>query len=173
MKERIYICGYMGAGKSSLSKRLASKLGWTAFDLDDIFEEKYKIRVRDFFDKYDEPLFRKLESALLKETSQIIKGVIATGGGTPCFYDNMEWMNVNGITIFVEVSCKTAVNRILNSKKKRPLTMNMTENELMQYVEKHYCNRLHYYNLSQVIVKGESLDMEELLSLLKNKCNIV
>lgn len=48
MKERIYICGYMGAGKSSLSKRLASKLGWTAFDLDDIFEEKYKIRVRDF-----------------------------------------------------------------------------------------------------------------------------
>lgn len=166
MKERIYLCGYMGAGKSSLAKKLASKLGWSAFDLDDIFEEKYKISVGDFFDKYDESLFRKFESTLLKETSGLDKAVIATGGGTPCFYDNMEWMNANGTTVFVNISTKTAVNRILSSKKKRPLVLGKTEEELFLYVEKHYSDRLPYYNKAQVTIKGESININELVSLL-------
>ncbi len=165
-KERIYLCGYMGAGKSSLAKKLALKLSWSAFDLDDAFEERYKISVGDFFNKYDEALFRRFESALLKETSGIDKAVIATGGGTPCFYDNMEWMNANGITVFVNISFKTAVNRILSSKKKRPLTLGKTEEELLQYVEKHYNDRLPYYNKAYVTIKGESININELVSLL-------
>ena len=81
--KRIYLIGYMGSGKSSTMKHLANKMSWDAFDLDKLFEERYKISVQDFFHKYDEAAFRKLESQLLKETVSLNNAVIATGGGTP------------------------------------------------------------------------------------------
>lgn len=169
--KRIYLIGYMGSGKSSAMKHLARHLSWEAYDVDSLFEERYKISVQDFFHKYDEAAFRKLESQLLKETIQYENAVIATGGGTPCFYDNMEWMNANGTTVFLKVSPKTAVNRLINSKKKRPLIEGKSEEELLAYVERHYGERMPFYEKAHVIVKGENLDVKEIFESPSHQVN--
>ena len=164
--KRIFLIGYMGSGKSSALKQLGKLLSWETYDLDRLFEERYKISVQDFFHKYDETAFRKLESQLLKEIVNYENAIIATGGGTPCFYDNMEWMNANGTTIFLKVSTKTAVNRLLNSKKKRPLIEGKSEEQLLEYVERHYGERMPFYEKAHITVKGENLDAKEILSLI-------
>lgn len=106
---RIYLVGYMGAGKSTTSKRLAHQLGWEAYDTDRLFEARYKISINDFFHKYDADLYRKLETQILHETLSLDNAVIATGGGTPCFNNNMEWMNQNGFTVFLKISPESAI----------------------------------------------------------------
>ena len=164
---RIYLVGYMGAGKTTAAKRLAHRLGWEHYDTDALFEEKYHISVDDFFHKYDEALFRKLESKILQSTENLENAVISTGGGTPCFNDNMTWMNGHGTTVFLKISPQTAVSRIMLSKKKRPLAAGKTEAELATFVEKHYGARMSFYEQAQHVVKGEDLDIEALLALLQ------
>lgn len=164
---RIYLVGYMGAGKTTAAKRLAHRLGWEHYDTDALFEEKYHISVDDFFHKYDEALFRKLESQILQSTENLENTVISTGGGTPCFNDNMAWMNGHGTTVFLKISPQTAVSRIMLSKKKRPLAAGKTEAELATFVEKHYGARMSFYEQAQHVVKGEDLDIEALFALLQ------
>lgn len=162
---RIYLVGYMGAGKSSVAKKVANKTGWFPYDLDILFEEKYKISVSDFFRKYGEDTFRKLESELLKKTADINQGVIATGGGTPCFFDNMNWMNENGVTVFLKVSQQTSITRLLHSKKKRPLLQDKNESEMMNFIQEQYRFRMPFYQKAQFEVKGENCDIEQLIQL--------
>ena len=166
---RIYIVGYMGAGKTTAAKRIASRLGWDVADTDAMFEEKYRISVHDFFDKYDEPLFRKLESQVLKSTENMEHTVVSTGGGLACFFDNMEWMNAHGLTVFMRISPEAAADRILHSKRKRPLTENKTEAELADYIRQHYAERLPYYEQARVTVKAEDLDLENLIKTIENE----
>lgn len=154
---RIYLIGYMGAGKTTLAKKLAKDLKCAFIDLDEAFENQYKITVSDFFAKYGEELFRKMESELLKTTASYGDCVVATGGGTPCFFDNIDWMNDNGVTIFVKVSPKTAADRIFHSKRKRPITDGKSIDELTAFVERHYAERLPFYEKAQITVKGEGL----------------
>ena len=158
---RIYVIGYMGSGKSTVSHKLASKLGYLRFDLDELFEQRYKISIQNFFEKYDETLFRKLESRLLKETVLLNKVVIATGGGTPCFYDNMEWMLEFGTTVFIEMHPDSLVKRLLESKKKRPLLMGKTPEQLRKFVQNQLRQRNIWYSQAQIILKGESIDVDD------------
>lgn len=169
---RIYLVGYMGAGKTTAAKRLAHRLGWEHYDTDALFEEKYHISVDDFFHKYDEVLFRKLESQILQSTENLENAVISTGGGTPCFNDNMAWMNAHGTTVFLKISPQTAVSRIMLSKKKRPLAAGKTEAELATFVEKHYGARMSFYEQAQHVVKGEDLDLEIVVELLNKSIDL-
>ncbi len=160
---RIYIIGYMGAGKSTVSEKLAKKLNLMRFDLDELFEQRFKIDINRFFEKYDETLFRKLESRLLKETVLLNNVVISTGGGTPCFYDNMEWMKQFGITVYLKMNPKSLVNRLQTSKRKRPLMKDKTSaDQLLEYVQNHLRNRNIWYSQADLIIKGESIDIDEL-----------
>ena len=148
-------------GKSTKGHRL----GWEAADTDDLFEEKYKISVNDFFNKYDEPLYRKLESEVLKETENLERVVISTGGGTACYFDNMDWMNHHGLTVFLRISQKAVVDRLLHAKRKRPLAEGKTEAELTEFVQRHYTSRLPFYEQAQITVKAEDLDLDQLIQL--------
>lgn len=161
---RIYIVGYMGAGKSTTAKRLAHRLGLDCYDTDRLFEEKYRISVNDFFHKYDENLYRKLETLILQSTEQYENAVIATGGGTACFNDNMNWMNHHGITVFLKVSPLTSYNRLLHSKVKRPLAIDKSPEELLEFINTNYTARMSYYEQAQIVVKGENLDLELLIN---------
>lgn len=156
----------MCSGKSSISRKVAARLGYEAFDTDDLFEEKYHICVQDFFEKYGEDYFRKFESEILKKTGEMHHVVVSTGGGTPCFFDNMQWMKENGSTIFVRVSPLTSFHRIMNAKRKRPLVNGKSEDELRQYVENHYNSRLPFYEQADFTVKGENLDIDEIMNYL-------
>ena len=163
---RIYIVGYMGAGKTTAAKRIANRLGWEVADTDAMFEEKYRISIHDFFQKYDENLFRKLESEVLKSTENLDNTVISTGGGLACFFDNMDWMNQHGLTVFMRISPEAAADRILNSKRKRPLTENKTKEELAEYIRQHYASRLPFYEQAQITVKSEDFDLDGFMELI-------
>lgn len=159
----------MGAGKTTAAKRIATRLGWDVADTDAMFEEKYRISVCDFFHKYDEQLFRKLESEILKSTENMENTVVSTGGGLACFFDNMDWMNQHGLTVFMRISPEAAADRILHSKRKRPLTDNKTEEELAEYIRHHYDERLPFYEQAKIIVKSEDFDLENLIKLIENE----
>lgn len=163
---KVYIVGYMGAGKTTAARRLAQRLGWGVADTDALFEEKYKISVNDFFNKYDEPLYRKLESEVLKSTESLENVVVSTGGGTACYFDNMEWMNQHGLTVFLRISPQAAVDRVIHSRHKRPLVEGKTEEELTEFVQRHYTSRLPYYEQAQITVKAEDLDLENLIEMI-------
>ena len=163
---RIYIVGYMGVGKTTAAKRIANRLGWEVADTDAMFEEKYRISIHDFFQKYDENLFRKLESEVLKSTENLDNTVISTGGGLACFFDNMDWMNQHGLTVFMRISPEAAADRILNSKRKRPLTENKTKEELAEYIRQHYASRLPFYEQAQITVKSEDFDLDGFMELI-------
>ena len=160
---KIYFVGYMGAGKTTTARRLAQRLGWDVVDTDDLFEEKYKISVCDFFNKYDEDLYRKLESEVLKSTESMENVVISTGGGTACYFDNMDWMNQHGATVFLRISQKAVVDRLLHAKRKRPLSIGKSEDELTVFVEQHYTSRLPFYEQARITVKSEDLDLDNLV----------
>ena len=160
---RIYLVGYMGAGKTTAARRLAQRLGWQVADTDAMFEEKYKISVCDFFNKYDEALYRKLESEVLKSTESLDNVVISTGGGTACYFDNMEWMNHHGTTVFLRISQAAVVDRLLHAKRKRPLAEGKSEEELKDFVNMHYTSRMPFYEQAQITVKSEDLDLEEVM----------
>ena len=163
---RIYLVGYMGAGKSTTSKRLAHQLGWEAYDTDRLFEERYKISINDFFHKYDAALYRRLETQILHETLSLDNAVIATGGGTPCFNDNMEWMNLHGFTVFLKISPESAIIRLSQSKVKRPILIDKSPDELAEFIKTNYAERLPFYEQAQLIFKGENCDVETLATLI-------
>ena len=165
--DRIYIVGYMGAGKTTSARRLAHRLGWEVVDTDALFEEKYKISVNDFFNKYDEPLYRKLESEVLKATESLDHVVVSTGGGTACYFDNMEWMNQHGLTVFLRISPQAAVDRVIHSRHKRPLVEGKSEEELTEFVNQHYASRMVFYEQAKITVESENLDVEGMMNKIK------
>lgn len=166
---RIYLVGYMGAGKSTTSKRLAHQLGWEAYDTDQLFEERYKISINDFFHKYDADLYRRLETEILHETLSLDQAVIATGGGTPCFNDNMAWMNQHGFTVFLKISPESAITRLTQSKVKRPILIDKSPDELAAFIMKNYAERLPFYEQAQLTFKGENCDVAALATLIPIK----
>ena len=166
--DRIYIVGYMGAGKTTAARRLAQRMGWEVVDTDALFEEKYKISVNDFFNKYDEPLYRKLESEVLKATESLDHVVVSTGGGTACFFDNMDWMNRHGLTVFLRISPQAAVDRVIHSRHKRPLVEGKSEEELTEFVNQHYASRLPFYEQARITAKSEDFDIERLMEAIKD-----
>ena len=151
----------MGAGKTTTARRLAQRMGWEVVDTDALFEEKYKISVNDFFNKYDEPLYRKLESEVLKATESLEHVVVSTGGGTACYFDNMEWMNQHGLTVFMRISPQAAVDRVIHSRHKLPLAEGKSEEELTEFVNRHYASRMPFYEQAQITVKSEDFDLED------------
>ncbi|MBR1513213.1 MAG: shikimate kinase [Bacteroidales bacterium] len=157
----------MGAGKTTAARRIASRLGWEVADTDDLFEEKYRVSVSDFFQKYDETLYRRLESEVLKATESIHNTVISTGGGTACYFDNMAWMNQHGLTVFLHISEKAVVDRLLHAKRKRPLATGKSETELAEFVQQHYTARMPFYEQARITVKAENFDLENFMKLIE------
>ncbi|MDJ1501049.1 shikimate kinase [Cytophagaceae bacterium BD1B2-1] len=148
----IYLIGMPGSGKTTLGKRLAKTLGFSFTDLDIVLAEQEKMPVTEIFAQKGELYFRQAESECLKKTIQLQRSVIATGGGTPCFFDNMEWMNANGITIFLDVSTEELVKRLTineDATQKRPLFANKSVQELRSSLETMQTNRLPHYEKSQ------------------------
>lgn len=164
---RIYLLGYMGSGKSTVCRQLAKMLNFEHVDLDVLFEEEYKITIFDFFAKYDEDAFRLIEHNILQKTFNLENHVISTGGGTPCFYDNIDLINRNGISVYIKMHPKSLFFRLLNSKRTRPLTSGLDEVSLMKSIEEKLADREKFYNQAQIIIKGEDIDVPALSAIIK------
>ena len=165
---RIVLVGYMGSGKSTLGKKLASKLGFSFYDTDQIIEEQYKISIYNFFEKYEEDVFRKIEYDVLKNTLIHNNAVISTGGGTPCFRNNMDIINKNSYSVYIKMHIDSIETRLINSKKSRPLLKDISQDNLKAFIEKQLLEREKYYNQANLIIKGENLDINYLIESLKN-----
>lgn len=165
---RIYLIGFMGAGKTTLGKKLAHKLGYSFHDLDKIFEYKYKTSVDLFFGKYDEAAFRKIEHDLLLSTFTLENSVISTGGGTPCFHNNMNLINQNGISIYIKLSPEAIFNRLITAKKRRPLIANKSEEELMLFIKEKLREREAFYNMANYTISGISVKVDDIVEILRN-----
>lgn len=163
---KIFIIGYMCSGKSTVGKRLARKLNYDFIDLDLYFEEKYHISVDDFFKKYGDDAFRKIETKLLNEILTKDNIVISTGGGTPCFNENMNLMKNNGVSVYLKMHINSLKDRILNSKKQRPLLKNISEDNIDDFLSDHLSKREVFYQQADFTVKGENVDVEGMVELI-------
>jgi len=160
---RIYIVGYMASGKSVVGKDLAERLNYTFVDLDELFEERFRIAILEFFEKYDEAAFRQIESVLLHETSRYQNTVIATGGGTPCYFDNMDFILQQGKSVYLKMSSENLVKRLRVIRKKRPLLKGLKEDDLEQYVKSQLAKREPFYKKALLTVEGPNYNLEEIL----------
>jgi shikimate kinase len=118
-----------GAGKTVMGKRLAEKLGWQFIDLDEWIVESAGLSIADIFSSSGEEFFRKIEQECLQKTANIENAVIASGGGTPCHHENMDWMNAHGLTVFLDIPVEVIASRLLysGSYAKRPLLAGSAE----------------------------------------------
>jgi len=154
----------MASGKSKVGSDLAGRLDYSFSDLDDLFEGKYRISIYDFFEKYGESVFRKIESQVLHETGNLTNAVIATGGGTPCFFDNMSFIKRTGYSIYLKWSVPALVHRLKNIKRKRPVLKDFEGKDLMASVKEHLRSREIFYNQAELIVEPENDDLDTLVS---------
>ena len=155
---RIFLIGYMGAGKTTLGKAFARAMGLTFVDLDWYIEERFHKTVSQIFTERGEEGFRELEKRMLHEASDFENVVISVGGGTPCFFDNMEYMNQLGETVFLDVDNKVLFRRLKVAKHQRPLLANKTDEELMTFIQEALEKRLPYYTKAKYVFNGELLE---------------
>lgn len=144
MAIRIYLLGFMGAGKTYTGHRLARRLDFDFLDLDTFIEEAEGASIPVIFSTKGEDYFRETEARCLRETGQFERVVIATGGGTPCYFGNLEWMNENGVTIFLDTSEDILCKRLINSNK-RPLVANKTTSGLTEFITRKLSERRPFY----------------------------
>lgn len=148
----------MGAGKTTLGKAFARELGLTFIDLDWYIEERFHKTVQRIFEERSEEGFRELERNMLHEVSDFENVVISTGGGTPCFFDNMEYMNTQGETVFLSVDPTVLFRRLRVAKQQRPLLAEKTDEELMEFIGSALEKRMPHYSKARHIFCAEELE---------------
>jgi len=153
---KIYLVGYMGCGKSTIGRKVADLLGISFIDLDKYIEERYFKSVPAIFAEEGERVFREKERASLLEVSQFENVVIGTGGGAPCFFDNMEVMNNNGVTVYIAPDTEILASRLIKSKTERPLIAGKSREELVMFIDEALKKRAPFYERSKIIIRGEN-----------------
>ncbi|MFY9308109.1 MAG: shikimate kinase [Bacteroidia bacterium] len=169
---KFFLVGYMGSGKSTIGKQLAAKLKYDFIDLDSLIETDYHMSINEIFATKGEAEFRGMEHNTLKKVLEKNNVVVACGGGTPCYYDNMELMNRNGITIYIKMSTDTLISRLSQAKNSRPLLENKTEDELRTFVASQLERREDTYHQAHYVVKGKDLNVTELAKFIKEQVGV-
>ena len=156
---RIFLTGYMGAGKTTLGKAFARELNVPFIDLDWYIEERFHKSIRELFVERGEASFRELERNMLHEVSEFEDVIISTGGGTPCFFDNMDYMNGHGQTVFLDVHLDILFNRLRVATHQRPILQGKTDEELSVV-----CVEEKVYKSAYAVDKGwKALRIKEVL----------
>jgi shikimate kinase len=152
---RIFLIGFMGSGKSTVGERLAALEQLSFADLDQLIEKKEQKKISEIFSISGEQHFRILEEQMLNEwISQNQSGILACGGGTPCFGENMEKMRQNGITVYLEVDEENLAKRLHYDRESRPLLKNLSPDELLHDISKRLQSRLPFYRKAQISVNA-------------------
>lgn len=168
----LYIIGFMGSGKTTAGKKLASLLGWSFIDLDRKIEEHTGMKIPEIFSKFGEEHFRNIESEMLRSINPGSNTVVATGGGAPCYKDNMEFMLSTGLTIYLKMTPPQLASRLTASNDERPLIKNMEGKELLVFIEKKLSDREEWYEKSHLIRNGFDIDINDLHSLIKSNLGL-
>jgi len=159
----------MGAGKTRIGRELAALMGWSFLDLDDEFESRYKVSVNDFFQTYSEEQFRIIESRLLRETALLHQTLISTGGGTPCFHGNMEWIRKHGIAIYLRWDAEVLANRLRQIRRQRPVLRDLTPGQLPGFIRDHLAERETWYLEADIIYNAARESVGELAEKIRQQ----
>ena len=155
---RVILIGYMGAGKTTVGKALAADLGLTFYDLDWYITMRYHRSVPEIFAERGEEGFRDLERRMLHEVAEFENVVVSCGGGTPCFYDNMEYMNSLADTVYLKADPEVLAQHLKMGKGKRPLIEGKTPEELETYIQESLQAREPYYSQAKYTIDISVLD---------------
>jgi len=155
--KRIFLIGYMGAGKTTAGKELAKALNLNFIDLDHFIQARFQKTVGQIFQDVGEAEFRNMERNILREVGEFEDIVVSTGGGAPCFFDNMDYMNHAGTTIYLKAHPEALSARLNTCKEKRPLIKDKNEEELYLFIVENLEKREPYYNQAKIIFETEEL----------------
>jgi shikimate kinase len=162
---KIYLIGLPGSGKSTLGRQLSKSLNIPFIDLDTAIEQKENRVIKDIFKQKGEDYFRKLESETLRRISEgLADFIMATGGGAPVFYDNMEFMNSFGQTVFLDVPPRVITERIIKAdKEERPLLARLGPDELKDQIEFLRSQRIRFYNQATYTISADAVLVDDVL----------
>ena len=164
MMKRVYLIGYMGSGKTTLGKAFAQAAHLQFIDLDWYIEERMHKAIKDLFAERGEEGFRQVERNMLHEAGEFENVVIAAGGGTPCFFDNIDYMNRTGETVFLNASFEALFRRLKVAKSKRPLLSGKTDEELKEVIRNGLAERMAFYGKAKHWFPSDYLESREQIS---------
>ncbi len=160
-----YLIGFMGAGKTTIGRKLASKINYQFIDLDDYIERRYKHTITSIFNLVGEEGFRKIENQALQEVALLKNVIVSTGGGTPCFFDNMDIIKKNGVSIYLKYTPKFLYKRLVNARKERPLIKKNKEN-LLEYITDTLLLREEYYMKADYKIEKINISTKDILEFI-------
>lgn len=163
---KISLLGYMGSGKSTLGRELAAKLELPFKDLDQLIADRYQASVSELILNKGELFFRKVEREILEEVLREPNFVLALGGGTPCYYDNMELLNRNSLTVYLERSIADLYTTLAEDRVERPLIAHLADADLKEFIAKHLFERREFYEKAIFKLKQEQKEPAERLQYL-------
>ena len=150
-----------------MGRKLASILGSTLIDLDHYLEQKYFKTIPQIFAEEGEDGFRRKEQAVLHEVSTFDDVIVATGGGAPCFFDNMDVMNRTGFCIFLDVDTEELVNRLTNAKTERPIIKGKSREELAGFIDEMMEKRRPFYEKAKYILRGKNITPAQVIKIIR------
>lgn len=161
---KIFLIGFMGSGKTHWGKLLSQKLNLPFFDLDALIEEREEKPIARIFAETGEEYFRMLEKDVLHLVTESHESfVMATGGGTPCFFNNIDYMKRQGTAVWINCFTETLYNRLVQQKATRPLIQAIPDEELKNFIIKKAADRKIFYQQAQVMVQDENLTLDGLI----------
>ena len=155
---RIFLTGYMGSGKTTLGRALAAEIGIPFIDLDHYIEKRYCKTIAQLFAEKGEEGFREIERRILHEVGEFEDVIISTGGGTPCFFDNIEYMNAQGTTVYLDVPVERLFIRLSIARSKRPLIKDKNDDELRLFIAEQIAKREPHYSKAQHSFVADKLE---------------
>ena len=155
---RIILIGYMGAGKTTIGRALSKELGVPFYDLDWYIESRRHKTVAQIFAEQGEEAFRKIEYNMLHEVAEFEDVVISCGGGTPCFFDNMNYMNTQGQVVYLKATPQVLVEHLKMARTERPLLKGKSPEELETFIEEQLRARDIYYCKARYIFDVSLMD---------------
>ena len=159
--KRIILIGYMGAGKTTIGKALSKRLGLMFYDLDWYIESRMHKTIAQIFADDGEEGFREIEYNMLHEVAEFENVVVSCGGGTPCFFDNMDYLNAQGETIYLQAAPEVLAKHLKMGKVVRPLIVGKTDEELLAYISESLEKREPYYSRAKHILNVDLLNTVE------------
>ncbi len=162
---RIILIGYMGAGKTTVGKALAKALNVSFYDLDWYIETRMHRTVKQIFDQEGEEGFRRIEHNMLHEVAEFENVVLSCGGGTPCFYDNIDYMNAQGQVVYLKASPEVLYEHLKMGKGVRPLLLNKTPDEVRQFIVEQLAYREQFYSKARYTLDINLLDNHDKISV--------